>query len=519
MNSKLGLDQKKIEQARTSARNVALDVQSFIDVHTTVTVERAVCRLLGIDGVNDIDVPLPNVVVDHLKSHEALSEGAAFYIGNAMLHLGCGPQEVAEKVDRGEITLTELPVRDLQEIRDAIMPVAKKMTEHVAGNVAKRRELLDKYGDKEGPYLYLIVATGNIYEDVTQAVAAAKQGADVIAVIRTTGQSLLDYVPYGPTTEGFGGTYATQENFRIMRAALDEVAEEQNRYIRLCNYCSGLCMPEIAAMGAMERLDVMLNDALYGILFRDINMQRTLVDQYFSRIINSFAGVIINTGEDNYLTTDDAVEGAHTVLASQFLNEQFALLAGLPSEQQGLGHAFEMSPDLENAFLLELAQAQMAREIFPKAPLKYMPPTKFMTGNIFRGHVQDALFNMVTILTGQKIHLLGMLTEALHTPFMSDRALSIENAQYIFRTMKDLGSEIEFKKGGIIQSRANEVLTKATSLLAEIEEQGLFTTLEKGTFADIKRPKDGGKGLDGVVEKSDVYFNPFIELMKKEVAS
>ena len=45
----------------------------------------------------------------------------------------------------------------------------------------------------------------------------------MIAVIRTTAQSLLDYVPYGETTEGFGGTYATQENFRLMRAALDEV--------------------------------------------------------------------------------------------------------------------------------------------------------------------------------------------------------------------------------------------------------------------------------------------------------
>ena len=302
-----------------------------------------------------------------------------------------------------------------------------------------------------------------------------------------------------------------------MRAALDKVGEEEKRYIRLCNYCSGLCMPEIAAMGALERLDVMLNDALYGILFRDINMQRTLVDQYFSRIINGYAGVIINTGEDNYLTTADAVEEAHTVLASQFLNEQFALMAGLPEEQQGLGHAFEISPDVENGFLYELAQAQMAREIFPKAPLKYMPPTKFMTGNIFRGHVQDALFNAVTIMTGQRLHLLGMMTEAIHTPFMSDRALAIENAQYIFRTMKDFGSELEFKEGGIIQSRANEVLQKATDLLVEIEHQGLFATLEQGIFADIKRPKDGGKGLDGVVVKDDNYFNPFITLMKKEV--
>jgi beta-lysine 5,6-aminomutase alpha subunit len=260
----------------------------------------------------------------------------------------------------------------------------------------------------------------------------------------------------------------------------------------------------------------MLNDALYGILFRDINMKRTLVDQYFSRIINGFAGVIINTGEDNYLTTADAVEEAHTVLASQFINEQFAALAGLPEEQMGLGHAFEIDPELENGFLLELSQAQMAREIFPKAPLKYMPPTKFMTGNIFKGHVQDALFNMVTILTNQKIHLLGMLTEAIHTPFMSDRALAIENAKYIFNTMAELGEEINFKEGGIIQNRANEVLEKASELLSEIESIGLFKTLERGIFAGIKRPIDGGKGLDGVVEKDRNYFNPFTELMLKK---
>ena len=514
MESKLNLNTELVDKARASARRIADDTQDFIDLHTTVTVERTVCRLLGIDGVNELEVPLPNVVVDHLVDKGLLAGGAAYYIGNAVAETGMDPQQIAEAIDAGSLDLSAVAAHSIDEIRNAIMPIANATVERISKNVAKRNEYLNEFGDKTDPYLYVIVATGNIYEDITQAKAAAKQGADIIAVIRTTGQSLLDYVPYGATTEGFGGTYATQENFRLMRAALDEVGEEEHRYIRLCNYCSGLCMPEIAAMGALERLDVMLNDALYGILFRDINMQRTLIDQYFSRVINSFAGVIINTGEDNYLTTADAVEEAHTVLASQFLNEQFALKAGLPEEQMGLGHAFEISPDVENGFLYELAQAQMAREIFPKAPLKYMPPTKFMTGDIFRGNVQDALFNMVTILTGQKLHLLGMMTEAIHTPFMSDRAVSIENAQYIFRTMHDLGSEINFKKGGIIETRANEVLTKATNLLGEIEEMGLFTTLEKGVFADIKRPRDGGKGLSGVVLKDEYYFNPFIELMK-----
>jgi len=264
-------------------------------------------------------------------------------------------------------------------------------------------------------------------------------------------------------------------------------------------------------------LDFMLNDALYGILFRDINMKRTMIDQYFSRMINAYAGITINTGEDNYLTTSDAFEEADTVLAPQFINEQFALLAGLKEEQMGLGHAFEMDPSIKNGFLYELAQAQMAREIFPNAPLKYMPPTKFITGNIFKGHIQDALFNIVTIMTNQKICLLGMLTEAIHTPFMQDRALSIENAKYIFNNLANLGDEILFKPNGIIETRAKDVLTEATKLLKEIEKKGLFKALSEGIFAGIKRPFDGGKGLEGVVAKERNYYNPFIELMKKEL--
>ena len=499
--------------ARQLAAGVAADVQNFVDGYTTVAVERTLCRLLGIDGVDANSVPLPNVVVDSLKAAGVLSEGALFYVGNAMAVLGLTPMEIAERISAGTLDITKLEIKPLPEIQKALEEPINTSMERIRARRARREKYLREIGEGPKPYLYVIVATGNIYEDVVQAEAAARQGADIIAVIRTTGQSLLDYVPYGATTEGFGGTYATQENFRIMRQALDKVGEEVGRYIRLCNYCSGLCMPEIAVMGAFEGLDVMLNDALYGILFRDINMQRTLIDQFFSRVINGFAGVIINTGEDNYLTTADAVEAAHTVLASDIINEQLALIAGLPEEQMGLGHAFEMDPMLENGFLLELAQAQMAREFFPKAPLKYMPPTKFMTGNIFRGHIQDALFNMIGIWTNQGIQLLGMPTEAIHTPFMSDRFLSIENAKYIFNNMKSIGDEVEFKEGGIVRTRAKEVLDKAIELLEKLREEGLFSALEKGIFADVKRPRNGGKGLDGVTPKGSNYMNPFVKLM------
>lgn len=513
MKSKLNLNKELIDKARSSAKNIADNVQSFIDEHTTVSVERTILRLFGVDGTDEIGTPLPNILIDNLKKAGALSTGIMYFMANAVLNTGLTAQALAEKEASGEIDISKLPFKSDEQIKEKAMEMAKEAIERIKANRAKRDEYLSTLGQGPKPYIYVIVATGNIYEDIIQAQAAARQGADIIAVIRTTGQSLLDYVPYGPTTEGFGGTYATQENFKLMRKALDEVGEEVGKYIRLCNYCSGLCMPEIAAMGALERLDVMLNDALYGILFRDINMQRTFVDQFFSRTINGFAGVIINTGEDNYLTTADAYEEAHTVLASQFMNEQFALKAGIPEEQMGLGHAFEMDPNIENGFLLELAQAQMAREIFPKAPLKYMPPTKFMTGNIFKGHLQDALFNVISIWTKQGLQLLGMMTEAIHTPFMSDRALAIENAKYIFNNMRNIGDEVEFKEDGIIQKRAAEVLKKAADMLLEIEEEGLFAIIEQGKFGGVKRSRSGGKGLDGVVKKDEKYQNPFISLM------
>ncbi|AWV90546.1 lysine 5,6-aminomutase subunit alpha [Bradymonas sediminis] len=516
--SKLGLDPKMIARGRSAAAEIAHQMDGFIRERTTVAVERTVLRLMGVDGVDIDEIPLPNRVIEAAVDAGLIEEGITRTIARAMLHTDRSPQQIAEAVAEGTLNLAELPHFDEESIREVGEELAVEAADRIKRNVDARNALLARSEDRPAPLHYVIVATGNIYEDAVQAKTAARQGADIVAVIRSTGQSLLDYVPYGPTTEGFGGTYATQGNFKVMRDALDEVGEELGRYIRLCNYCSGLCMPEIAAMGALERLDVMLNDALYGILFRDINPQRTFVDQYFSRMINAYAGVIINTGEDNYLTTADAVEAAHTVLASQFINEQFALKSGLPSEQMGLGHAFEMNPDLENGFLLELAQAEMASEIFPDAPLKYMPPTKYMTGNIFKGHIQDALFNLIGVWTKQGIQLLGMMTEAMHTPHMGDRHLALENAQYVMNNARDLGDEIQYKPGGVIQTRAQTVLADATELLEEVREKGMFNVLAAGTFADVFRPTDQGKGLDGVFKRSADYYNPLEDELRRRLA-
>ena len=88
---------------------------------------------------------------------------------------------------------------------------------------AQRDALREQLGEQPQPHRYVLTATGNVYEDVATTRSPSREaGGDIVAVIRSTAQSLLDYVPYGPTTEGYGGTFATQANFRIMREALDE---------------------------------------------------------------------------------------------------------------------------------------------------------------------------------------------------------------------------------------------------------------------------------------------------------
>src|SRR5437016_10842867 len=165
---------------------------------------------------------------------------------------------------------------DADAARESAARSVQKGLDRIDAQRVERGRMISATSDPAMPWIYLIVATGDIYEDIPQAQAAAREGADVIAVIRSTGQSLLDYVPEGATREGYAGTYATRENFRLMRGALDDVSRELGRYIRLTNYASGLCMPEIAALAGLERLDMMLNDCMYGILLRDSNPRRSV---------------------------------------------------------------------------------------------------------------------------------------------------------------------------------------------------------------------------------------------------
>ncbi|MBV9203907.1 MAG: lysine 2,3-aminomutase, partial [Actinobacteria bacterium] len=298
MISKLDLDPAVVAEARDLARRAGEPVTELARTHTTVSVERAVLRLAGLDGADPDGMPWVNRLTDAVRDATGLEHGVALPAWDALLaHRYPDLRTLAAEAAAGQVKF-RLPMGDdAVAAREAAARSVHKGISLIDARRAERDRMLAATANPPHPWIYLIVATGDIYEDIPQAQAAAREGADVIAVIRSTGQSLLDYVPEGATREGYAGTYATRENFALMRAALDDTSRELGRYVRLTNYASGLCMPEIAALAGLERLDMMLNDCMYGIIFRDINPVRTFIDQRFSRQVHARAGIVINTGE------------------------------------------------------------------------------------------------------------------------------------------------------------------------------------------------------------------------------
>jgi beta-lysine 5,6-aminomutase alpha subunit len=44
----------------------------------------------------------------------------------------------------------------------------------------------------------------------------------------------------------------------------------------------------------------------------------------------------------------------------------------------------------------------------------------------------------------------------------------------------------------------------------------LLAAIADGTFGLMKRPPDGGRGLEGVAKKSSAYYNPASEILEEK---
>jgi beta-lysine 5,6-aminomutase alpha subunit len=62
--AKIALDEKKITRVKEEAKLIANEVQTFIDDHSSTSVERAALRLYGVDGACSDGTPFVNKIIE-----------------------------------------------------------------------------------------------------------------------------------------------------------------------------------------------------------------------------------------------------------------------------------------------------------------------------------------------------------------------------------------------------------------------------------------------------------------------
>src|SRR5476651_2480809 len=124
--SQLFVEPEKISRARGLARSAAQGVQSFIDKHTTVSIERTVLRLLGISGAGSGGAPLANLLVDRLLEAKVLHKGAAWWLARALRAApGKDPLQAIEQIAAHPEKLPPLKPDEELQLRDEMRADAR----------------------------------------------------------------------------------------------------------------------------------------------------------------------------------------------------------------------------------------------------------------------------------------------------------------------------------------------------------------------------------------------------------
>ena len=169
----LSLDPAKVAACRALAAEITEKVLAVVRRHTTVSIERTVLRLHGFHDAGPRGVPLVNLAVDALHEKRLLGRGAAYWLGYALRRGATDPVSVVEKIVSLPQRPEPLPPVEERAMLDELRRDAKAAVDELRRRVRARNALKAELGVGPRPHKYLIVATGNIHDDVEQARAAA----------------------------------------------------------------------------------------------------------------------------------------------------------------------------------------------------------------------------------------------------------------------------------------------------------------------------------------------------------
>jgi D-ornithine 4,5-aminomutase subunit beta len=363
------------------------------------------------------------------------------------------------------------------------------------------------------------IASGRFEDDLRRMRMAAWHGADHLMVIRTTGQSHIDGLMEG-TPEGTGGVPITRKQIRASRKACDLIEVEVGRPINFHSYVSGVAGPEVAVLFAEEGINGAHQDPQYNVLYRNINMYRSLVDAAEAKQVMASANIFQIDGAHNANATAKAGWLVMPELLVQHgINCAFSVAAGMSKDLIGLS---TVPPDAPPAPKLwyDLPYAVALRQFFSEYKMRAQQNTRYIEADIeeaVRTHTIDTLISM---LTSADIQSTITPDEGRNVPWHYNNIRGIQTVKQTWAALDGIQELLSLNMSGPLGEMVRDIQERAVAFLEEVlQVGGYFAAVEQGFFVDsamyperngdgIARSGQGGVSAHTIVPRDPDYLAP-----------
>ena len=376
----------QVEQVRRLAADLAAGFSRNARHSATIAQERAVLRMLGVDGLDRAGRPLAATLAERYCGSDAgrLARGVLLPFVVAMLEYDMAPHELAldgasGAIDLGlEAALLERPDRLAAAEKHAAQLLKAALARFDANRTAAR-EMREVLGLPDEPWLGADLQATEIGAAAVEAQTLIGGGAGLIQIrvpaswefaearrqagLETPGifEAMPIIVASGPAKGGRVGRGArkpvpvapieepvpagSQRGLAALRRVADEAGARRRCYVALMTVTSAFAAPEQAVVAAFERVDFVGADAIREIVEDNVDPDRAIADHSFAHRLQARAGsrVVIGPGP-LALGADlasgipsDAATRAGRALALQALGVELALADGVSSDRLMLG--------------------------------------------------------------------------------------------------------------------------------------------------------------------------------------
>jgi beta-lysine 5,6-aminomutase alpha subunit len=394
-----------LDRVRDLARDVGATLGAEARASTSVGIERATLRLLGVGGLDREGRPLAAAAVERAIGQDPgrLARGVLLPFAAAVALYEASPGEIALDVAGGAIDL-DLEAEALgdparaREVRAAADALVAAAFSRIEADRTARLDLFDVLGEPTPPLVGFPVRATHVDEARDEVAVLVVGGADVVRIGVPASRELADLVP-DPTgiaiseaearaarearLAGEPAPAGSQRALSAIRAVVDEAAAERRAYARILAVPPALGAPEAAVVASVERLDIVEADPMAEMADGGVDPARALADHAFLRRVLRRAGCTLVLDAGPLVVGPDFAAGmpasaavhAGRALALQALSVELARGDGLADTSLLLGSLPAWMLEDRSGGVLALACVAAQRRLFPGIGLALREPT------------------------------------------------------------------------------------------------------------------------------------------------